>query len=115
MSDEEADVVVTGSGMRGLAAARTIARFVMIGTVGGALPQSCGEGACGTCRVRVLSGAQETDDRGMFQDGPAAVGVRVVPSAARRAAASDSGLSGSAWSFAPPFRPVTSSRRCPVA
>ncbi|MFI5889968.1 2Fe-2S iron-sulfur cluster-binding protein [Actinoplanes sp. NPDC051513] len=21
------------------------------------LPQSCGEGACGTCRVRVLSGA----------------------------------------------------------
>ncbi|MEU6609455.1 2Fe-2S iron-sulfur cluster-binding protein [Streptomyces shenzhenensis] len=34
--------------------------------VGVALPQSCGEGACGTCRVRVLSGAYETDDRGMF-------------------------------------------------
>jgi all-trans-retinol 13,14-reductase len=30
------------------------------------LPQSCGESACGTCRVRVLSGNYETDTRGMF-------------------------------------------------
>ncbi|MEV6304561.1 FAD-dependent oxidoreductase [Actinoplanes sp. NPDC051861] len=29
-------------------------------------PQSCGEGACGTCRVRVLKGDYETDTRGMF-------------------------------------------------
>ncbi|WP_326559762.1 FAD-dependent oxidoreductase [Micromonospora sp. NBC_01796] len=29
-------------------------------------PQSCGEGACGTCRVRILSGSYETDTRGMF-------------------------------------------------
>ncbi|GAA2575884.1 hypothetical protein GCM10010435_59930 [Winogradskya consettensis] len=29
-------------------------------------PQSCGEGACGTCRVRVLTGEYETDTRGMF-------------------------------------------------
>ncbi|MFJ9567514.1 2Fe-2S iron-sulfur cluster-binding protein [Streptomyces fuscichromogenes] len=35
----------------------------MVGTVGGALPQSYGEGACGTCRVPVLSGAYETDGR----------------------------------------------------
>lgn len=31
-----------------------------------AFPQSCGEGACGTCRVRVLSGRYETGTRGMF-------------------------------------------------
>ncbi|GIE78452.1 hypothetical protein Aph02nite_44020 [Actinoplanes philippinensis] len=30
------------------------------------LPQSCGEGSCGTCRVRVLGGTFETDSRGMF-------------------------------------------------
>ncbi|MCP2266067.1 FAD-dependent oxidoreductase [Promicromonospora thailandica] len=30
------------------------------------LPQSCDEGICGTCRVRVLSGSSETDTRGMF-------------------------------------------------
>ncbi|WP_127509160.1 2Fe-2S iron-sulfur cluster-binding protein [Actinoplanes solisilvae] len=29
-------------------------------------PQSCGEGACGTCRVRILAGTYETDPRGMF-------------------------------------------------
>ncbi|WP_455430609.1 2Fe-2S iron-sulfur cluster-binding protein [Paractinoplanes durhamensis] len=29
-------------------------------------PQSCGEGACGTCRVRVVAGEYETDTRGMF-------------------------------------------------
>lgn len=29
-------------------------------------PQSCGEGSCGTCRVRVLKGDYETDTRGMF-------------------------------------------------
>ncbi|WP_436535524.1 FAD-dependent oxidoreductase [Actinoplanes sp. HUAS TT8] len=29
-------------------------------------PQSCGEGACGTCRVRVVKGEYETDTRGMF-------------------------------------------------
>src|SRR5262249_44290429 len=28
--------------------------------------QSCGEGACGTCRVRVLSGPFETDDQATF-------------------------------------------------
>jgi hypothetical protein len=28
------------------------------------LPQSCGEGACGTCRVLVLSGTYETDTPG---------------------------------------------------
>ena len=30
------------------------------------LPQSCGEGSCGTCRVRVLAGAFQTDNPGMF-------------------------------------------------
>jgi ferredoxin len=30
------------------------------------LPQSCGEGSCGTCRVRVLTGTFQTDNRGMF-------------------------------------------------
>ncbi|MFF5075705.1 2Fe-2S iron-sulfur cluster-binding protein [Actinoplanes sp. NPDC000266] len=30
------------------------------------LPQDCDEGVCGTCRVRILSGSYETDDRGMF-------------------------------------------------
>ncbi|MFC4588960.1 FAD-dependent oxidoreductase [Sphaerisporangium corydalis] len=29
-------------------------------------PQSCGEGVCGTCRVRVIEGTYETDARGMF-------------------------------------------------
>lgn len=29
-------------------------------------PQSCGEGACGTCRVRIVAGSYETDTRGMF-------------------------------------------------
>jgi ferredoxin-NADP reductase len=29
-------------------------------------PQSCGEGACGTCRVRIVAGTYETDTRGMF-------------------------------------------------
>ncbi|MFD8002294.1 2Fe-2S iron-sulfur cluster-binding protein [Streptomyces mirabilis] len=46
--------------------------------VGVALPQSCGEGACGTCRVRVLSGAYETDDRGMFSADELAVGWRLA-------------------------------------
>ncbi|MER6556456.1 iron-sulfur cluster-binding domain-containing protein [Streptomyces sp. NPDC001027] len=44
--------------------------------VGVALPQSCGEGACGTCWVRVLSGAYETDDRGMFSADELAAGWR---------------------------------------
>lgn len=38
------------------------------------LPQSCGEGACGTCRVRVLTGTYETDTRGMFSAGELAAG-----------------------------------------
>ncbi|MFF5364742.1 2Fe-2S iron-sulfur cluster-binding protein [Streptomyces scabiei] len=80
------------------AAAAGVAQF-MIGTVGGAmafpcgpgqsvldaanavgvaLPQSCGEGACGTCRVRVLSGAHETDDRGMFSADELAAGWRLA-------------------------------------
>lgn len=46
--------------------------------VGIALPQSCGEGACGTCRVRVLSGAYETDDRGMFSAEELAEGWRLA-------------------------------------
>ncbi|XVV15214.1 2Fe-2S iron-sulfur cluster-binding protein [Actinoplanes sp. CA-131856] len=35
-------------------------------TAGVPLPQDCDEGVCGTCRVRILSGSYETDDRGMF-------------------------------------------------
>ncbi|MEV7890864.1 FAD-dependent oxidoreductase [Streptomyces sp. NPDC002817] len=46
--------------------------------VGVALPQSCGEGACGTCRVRVLSGAYESDDRGMFSVDELAAGWRLA-------------------------------------
>ncbi|MFF4259793.1 2Fe-2S iron-sulfur cluster-binding protein [Streptomyces sp. NPDC001663] len=46
--------------------------------VGVALPQSCGEGACGTCRVRVLSGAHESDDRGMFSADELAAGWRLA-------------------------------------
>lgn len=46
--------------------------------VGVALPQSCGEGACGTCRVRVFSGAYETDDRGMFSADELAAGWRLA-------------------------------------
>jgi len=42
------------------------------------LPQSCGEGACGTCRVRVLAGAYETDTRGMFSSGELAEGWRLA-------------------------------------
>ncbi|MBL7252754.1 2Fe-2S iron-sulfur cluster-binding protein [Paractinoplanes lichenicola] len=42
------------------------------------LPQSCGEGACGTCRVRVLDGSYETDTRGMFSDGELAEGWRLA-------------------------------------
>ncbi|WP_285475105.1 2Fe-2S iron-sulfur cluster-binding protein [Actinoplanes sp. NBRC 101535] len=30
------------------------------------LPQSCGEGSCGTCRIRVVAGECETDGRGLF-------------------------------------------------
>ncbi|MGW3290401.1 FAD-dependent oxidoreductase [Streptomyces sp. NPDC001002] len=46
--------------------------------VGVALPQSCGEGACGTCRVRVVSGAYESDDRGMFSADELAAGWRLA-------------------------------------
>lgn len=46
--------------------------------VGVALPQSCGEGACGTCRVRVVSGGYETDDRGMFSAEELAAGWRLA-------------------------------------
>lgn len=42
------------------------------------LPQSCGEGACGTCRVRVLSGAYETDTRGMFSADELTAGWRLA-------------------------------------
>ncbi|GIF23908.1 ferredoxin-NADP reductase/phytoene dehydrogenase-like protein [Actinoplanes tereljensis] len=42
------------------------------------LPQSCGEGACGTCRVRVLAGAYETDTRGMFSTDELAAGWRLA-------------------------------------
>jgi ferredoxin len=42
------------------------------------MPQSCGEGACGTCRVRVLSGAYETDTRGMFSTDELAAGWRLA-------------------------------------
>ncbi|MEU4241783.1 2Fe-2S iron-sulfur cluster-binding protein [Actinoplanes sp. NPDC026619] len=47
-------------------------------TAGVDLPQSCGEGACGTCRVRVLTGAYETDTRGMFSAGELAAGWRLA-------------------------------------
>ncbi|MEU4223938.1 FAD-dependent oxidoreductase [Nonomuraea sp. NPDC026600] len=42
------------------------------------LPQSCGEGACGTCRVRVISGAYETDTRGMFSNDELTAGWRLA-------------------------------------
>ncbi|MET7335079.1 2Fe-2S iron-sulfur cluster-binding protein [Nonomuraea sp. NPDC005650] len=42
------------------------------------LPQSCGEGACGTCRVRVVSGAYETDTRGMFSNDELTAGWRLA-------------------------------------
>ncbi|GAA5199665.1 hypothetical protein GCM10023322_75840 [Rugosimonospora acidiphila] len=38
------------------------------------LPQSCGEGSCGTCRVRVLSRRYETDARGLFSTDEIAAG-----------------------------------------
>jgi all-trans-retinol 13,14-reductase len=41
-------------------------------------PQSCGEGACGTCRVRVLAGSCETDTRGMFSTDELAEGWRLA-------------------------------------
>jgi all-trans-retinol 13,14-reductase len=37
-------------------------------------PQSCGEGACGTCRARVLSGRYETDTRGLLSTEEIAAG-----------------------------------------
>ncbi|SHN43139.1 2Fe-2S iron-sulfur cluster-binding protein [Cryptosporangium aurantiacum] len=40
--------------------------------------QSCGEGACGTCRVRVLSGHCETDTRGMFSTDELDAGWRLA-------------------------------------
>ncbi|WP_416980508.1 FAD-dependent oxidoreductase [Streptomyces sp. T028] len=42
------------------------------------VPQSCGEGACGTCRVRVLSGSYETDTRGMFSADELTAGWRLA-------------------------------------
>jgi len=42
------------------------------------LPQSCGEGSCGTCRVRVLTGSYETDTRGMFSAEELAAGWRLA-------------------------------------
>ncbi|WP_433063486.1 2Fe-2S iron-sulfur cluster-binding protein [Dactylosporangium sp. CS-033363] len=42
------------------------------------LPQSCGEGSCGTCRVRVLAGGYETDSRGLFSAGELAAGWRLA-------------------------------------
>ena len=41
-------------------------------------PQSCGEGACGTCRVRVLAGHYETDTRGLFSTEELAQGWRLA-------------------------------------
>ncbi|RAK30537.1 ferredoxin-NADP reductase [Actinoplanes lutulentus] len=41
-------------------------------------PQSCGEGACGTCRVRIVAGAYETDPRGMFSTEELAAGWRLA-------------------------------------
>ena len=41
-------------------------------------PQSCGEGACGTCRVQVLAGPYETDTRGMFSAGELDDGWRLA-------------------------------------
>ncbi|MFF4833137.1 alpha/beta fold hydrolase [Streptomyces sp. NPDC001315] len=82
VADEEADVVVIGSGMGGLAAARTIAQFggkrVLV------LADECPargrrrRSHPGTCRVRVLSGAYETDDRGMFSADELAAGRRLA-------------------------------------
>ena len=37
-----------------------------------------GEGACGTCRVRVLAGAYETDTRGMFSADELAAGWQLA-------------------------------------
>lgn len=45
---------------------------------GDELPQSCGEGACGTCRVRVVAGVYETDTRGMFSAGELEAGWRLA-------------------------------------
>ncbi|GIE28396.1 hypothetical protein Ait01nite_014410 [Actinoplanes italicus] len=45
---------------------------------GVALPQSCGEGSCGTCRVRVRAGGYETDSRGMFSAAELADGWRLA-------------------------------------
>jgi len=42
------------------------------------LPQSCNQGLCGTCRVRVLAGAYETDTRGMFSSEELADGWRLA-------------------------------------
>ncbi|MHB9858113.1 FAD-dependent oxidoreductase [Streptomyces sp. YIM S03343] len=42
------------------------------------MPQSCGEGACGTCRVRVLSGSYDTDTRGMFSPDELRAGWRLA-------------------------------------
>ncbi|WP_035855821.1 2Fe-2S iron-sulfur cluster-binding protein [Cryptosporangium arvum] len=41
-------------------------------------PQSCGEGACGTCRVRVISGSYETDTRGLFTTAELDAGWRLA-------------------------------------
>ncbi|MCY1137019.1 FAD-dependent oxidoreductase [Actinoplanes sp. Pm04-4] len=41
-------------------------------------PQSCGEGSCGTCRVRITAGAYETDPRGMFSADELAAGWRLA-------------------------------------
>ncbi|MFI5953764.1 2Fe-2S iron-sulfur cluster-binding protein [Cryptosporangium sp. NPDC051539] len=41
-------------------------------------PQSCGEGACGTCRVRVLAGHYETDTRGLFSSAELDAGWRLA-------------------------------------
>ncbi|BEL06604.1 hypothetical protein Q0Z83_047950 [Actinoplanes sichuanensis] len=42
------------------------------------LPQSCGEGSCGTCRVLVRAGEHETDSRGMFSTAELAEGWRLA-------------------------------------
>jgi all-trans-retinol 13,14-reductase len=42
------------------------------------MPQSCGEGSCGTCRVRIRAGRYETDSRGMFSTAELAEGWRLA-------------------------------------
>lgn len=42
------------------------------------LPQSCDEGVCGTCKVRVLAGTYQTETRGMFSAAELDAGWRLA-------------------------------------